>query len=83
MCDTEHYLLDADAKKKVRLWLESQPRIKGFGNGRLTRNLFEETVANQASRVVDIKDPTDVQLVMLLPPDIPAMPPLPGAIENS
>jgi hypothetical protein len=71
LCDEANYLCDADAKTKVRLWLESQPRVKGFGNGRLVRNLFENIVARQASRVVDIKDPTDIQLVLLLPADIP------------
>ena len=53
--------------------------MKGFGNGRLVRNLFEDAVARQASRVVEIDDPTDIDLVMLLPADIPDPPPLPDA----
>ena len=77
LCDDGHYLCDADAKRRVGLYLESQPRVKGFGNGRLVRNLFEDTVARQASRVVEIDDPTDIDLVMLLPADIPDPPPLP------
>jgi Cdc6-like AAA superfamily ATPase len=77
LCDDANYLCDADAKTNVRHWLDSQPRVKGFGNGRLVRNLFENAVARQASRVVDIKDPTDIQLVLLLPADIPDLPDLP------
>jgi hypothetical protein len=77
LCDGGHYLCDADAKRRVGLYLESQPRVKGFGNGRLVRNLFEDAVARQASRVVEIDDPTDIDLVMLLPSDIPDPPPLP------
>jgi hypothetical protein len=76
LCDNDHYLCDADAKRRVGLFLESQPRVKGFGNGRLVRNLFEDAVARQASRVVEIEDPTDIDLVMLLPADIPDPPPL-------
>jgi hypothetical protein len=37
----------------------------------LVRNLFEASVARQARRVVDIDDPTDEQLVTLLPLDLP------------
>ncbi len=64
------YHPDADAEAKVRAWFESVPRDKGFGNGRLARNLFEDAVARQASRVVDMKDPTDDQLTSLAAADI-------------
>ena len=46
------------------------PRDKGFGNGRLARNLFEDAVARQAGRVVAIEDPTDEHLTTLLAEDI-------------
>ena len=67
-----HYALDAAAGDAVRAWFAAQPRDKGFGNGRLARNLFEAAVARQASRVVAIGDPTDVQLTELTHADIPA-----------
>ena len=35
-------------------WFAAQPRDKGFGNGRLARNLFEDAVARQATRMVAI-----------------------------
>jgi Cdc6-like AAA superfamily ATPase len=79
LCDDANYLCDADAKAKVRLWLESQPRVKGFGNGRLVRNLFEDAVSRQASRVVTITKPTDIELVLMVPADIPDPPALPMA----
>ena len=47
-----------------------RPRDKGFGNARLARNLFEASVARQASRVVQIKDPTNDQLTELRPEDL-------------
>jgi hypothetical protein len=66
-----HYLLDEPARAAVRAWLAAQPRDRGFGNGRLVRNLFESVVANQASRLVAIDDPTDDQLTTLTAADIP------------
>jgi hypothetical protein len=59
----------------VRAWLAAQPRDRGFGNGRLARNLFEAAVANQATRLVALPDPTDEQLTTLTAEDVPA----PGA----
>jgi hypothetical protein len=76
--DKENYNLDDAGRAHLRIWLESQPRTKGFGNGRLARNLFEEAVARQASRVVDIENPTDEQLVTLTADDLPDLPELPG-----
>lgn len=64
------YTPDADAEAKVRAWFASVPRDKGFGNGRLARNLFEDAVARQASRVVALTDPTDEQLTALTAADI-------------
>lgn len=41
-----------DALAAVHAWFHDQPRDKGFGNGRLVRNLFEAAMAAQASRIV-------------------------------
>jgi len=64
------YQADADAETKVRAWFASVPRDKGFGNGRLARNLFEDAVARQATRIVAIENPTDDQLTALTGADI-------------
>jgi AAA lid domain/ATPase family associated with various cellular activities (AAA) len=66
------YELDPPARAAVRAWLAAQPRDRGFGNGRLARNLFEQAVANQASRLVAIDNPTDDQLTTLTAADIPS-----------
>lgn len=72
LCDKGNYVCDGDTERAVRAWLTAQPRGKGFGNGRLVRNLFEHAVARQATRVVELEDPTDAQLVALVAADIPA-----------
>jgi hypothetical protein len=68
---TGRYTLDDGARRQVRAWLAAQPRDRGFGNGRLARNLFEAAVANQATRLVGIDHPTDEQLTTLVVADIP------------
>jgi hypothetical protein len=66
------YHPDEGAEAAVRAWFAAVPRDKGFGNGRLARNLFEDAVARQAGRVVGIDDPTDEQLTTLTADDIAA-----------
>lgn len=70
--DRAGYRPDEAAEGKVRAWFASVPRDKGFGNGRLARNLFEDAVARQAGRVVALADPTDEQLQTLTGADIAA-----------
>ncbi len=69
------YSLDDDGRAAVRAWLAAQPRDRGFGNGRLARNLFEAAVANQATRLVALDHPTDDQLTTLTAADIPSAEP--------
>ena len=79
--ERNHYNCDPDAIGRVRAWIDAQPRTKGFGNGRLARNLFEEAAGRQATRLVELTEPTDEQLVTLTGADIPDIPgtlPTPG-----
>lgn len=80
LCDKHHYRLTRGAKDRMRDLLEAAPRDRGFGNARLVRNLFEEAVARQATRLVARGTPTDEELVTLTAPDVPgALPGHPGA----
>ncbi len=65
------YHCDEGAAAAVKAWFAAQTRDKGFGNGRVARNLFEFCVARQASRVVAIEAPTDAQLTTLTADDVP------------
>jgi Cdc6-like AAA superfamily ATPase len=67
----QKYTCEPAALDKVRAWLDAQPRVRGFGNGRLARNLFEAIVARQSSRLVDIDSPTDEQLCTFVVADVP------------
>jgi hypothetical protein len=72
LCAKSHYTLDDGVRAAARARFAAEPRGKGFGNGRLARNLFEAAVAHQASRVVDLPDVTDEVLVALVPGDVEA-----------
>ena len=67
----QKYACAPAALDKVRTWLDAQPRVRGFGNGRLARNLFEAIVARQSSRLVDVNGPTDEQLCTFVAADVP------------
>ena len=71
MCDDTRYHLTPAARKKLAAYFDAQPRDKGFGNGRLVRNAFEAAIAQQASRLVHIKEPSDRDLTTLKPADLP------------
>lgn len=64
------YRANDTAEERARTWFASVPRDKGFGNGRLARNLFEDAIARQAGRIVTIDDPTDDELQTLTAEDI-------------
>jgi len=70
LCVHSSYSLTTGARKRVREWFEAQPRDKGFGNARLARNLFEAAVACQATRIVNMKSPTDDELQSLTARDV-------------
>ena len=67
-----HYQLDPAGRATLRAWLAAQPRGPSFGNARLVRNAFEQAITNQASRLVELPQPTDEELVTLIARDLPA-----------
>jgi SpoVK/Ycf46/Vps4 family AAA+-type ATPase len=72
LCRKAHYVPDAAALAAARQRFAVEPRGAGFGNGRLARNLFEASIAAQASRVVAMEDPSDADLGALTGPDVTA-----------
>ena len=70
-CERGGYIPSDGAIAAVRAELDVVTRDKGFGNGRVARNLFEAAVARQATRVVEISSPSDHELTELAAEDIP------------
>jgi ATPase family associated with various cellular activities (AAA)/AAA lid domain len=52
ICKKNSYDPTPEALARVTAFFDAQDRGKGFGNGRVARNLFEQVVANQATRLV-------------------------------
>ncbi len=71
----KRYELNDAAKAKLQRIFHDAPRDKGFGNGRFARNIFEDAVARQASRIVGLESPGESDLITLLPEDLPLHPP--------
>lgn len=72
MCDKNRYKLGAGTRAKLMLGLTElhRRRDRHFGNGRAVRNLFEQAVRRLANRVVNIRELTQEQLMLLEPDDI-------------
>jgi hypothetical protein len=66
------YNPDDGALAAARTWFEQSPRIKGFGNARVARNLFEDAQRRQAWRLRDVEHPSTEQLCTLIAEDIPS-----------
>lgn len=68
--DKNQYQLSDDALQRVRHFIATEPRTRGFGNARFVRNLFETAIAHQAVRIAPLTDPSDEQLTTLTADDI-------------
>jgi hypothetical protein len=68
------YDLTDEAREAAEAWFGAHERGRGFGNGRLARNLFEAAVSRHATRLVEVAEPTDEQLTTLEVADIAAVP---------
>jgi hypothetical protein len=66
----QEYHLDDDARVRLREVIEAEPRGRGFGNARFTRNVFEHAISIHALRLVDVESPTPDQLTTLVATDI-------------
>ncbi|MDW3213394.1 MAG: AAA family ATPase [Ilumatobacteraceae bacterium] len=66
----QRYELDDSARTRLNEVIEDEPRGRGFGNARFTRNVFEQAVSMQAVRLGDVEHPTVEQLTTLDAADI-------------
>ncbi len=72
LCDKNHYKLAALTRAKLMLGLTELHRIRDhhFGNGRAVRNLFEQAIRRLANRIVNIRELSQEQLMLLEHEDI-------------
>jgi SpoVK/Ycf46/Vps4 family AAA+-type ATPase len=72
LCQESSYHPTDEARARVRQLFDAEPRGKGFGNGRLARNLFEAAIERQSGRIVELATLTDDDLCQLTDADIGA-----------
>lgn len=72
MCDKNHYDLRPLTRVKLIVGFDYmyERRDRHFGNGRLSRNIFEHAIRRMANRIASIPELTVEQLTMLEPEDI-------------
>ena len=66
----KEYHLDESGADALRVLIEAEPRGRGFGNARFTRNVFEAAIGYHALRLSDVEAPTVEQLTTLTASDI-------------
>jgi hypothetical protein len=64
------FALAEPGKASALDFFKSRPRGETFGNARLARSLFEQTLVAQATRIMPIEQPTRDELAMITPEDI-------------
>lgn len=67
MCKHNDYKLDEEVKKIIHLYFEKESDFKkeNFANGRLVRNLYDDLVMNHARRVINLDNPSDLDLSLI------------------
>ncbi len=66
----KRYHLTDQARARLVEVIDAEPRGRGFGNARFTRNVFEQGISMQAMRLSDVEVPTKDQLTGLEAEDI-------------
>lgn len=70
LCVRHQYELEDATRKALTVRFERMPRDATFGNGRAARQLFEEMVDRQATRLASLPDITQRDLSLLLAQDV-------------
>ncbi|MDB4506103.1 AAA family ATPase [bacterium] len=72
LCDQNQYAIPSDARHRVLMGFHYlyMERDRHFGNGRLVRNIFEDSVRRLADRIADASQLTESLLTTLLAVDI-------------
>lgn len=72
MCKKQEYMPNEPGKKYIKEYFITliEKKTDNFANAREVRNYMERTISRQASRIVDIKNPTDKQIKTLTKSDL-------------
>lgn len=68
ICNQNDYKMSDGLKEKLNEYFTSeiQKKDEHFANGRVARNIYDDLVMGHAKRIIDVHNPSDEELVMLL-----------------
>ncbi|WP_442508238.1 AAA family ATPase [Novipirellula sp. SH528] len=72
MCEQNQYKMPSDARHRLLIGFQHlyENRDRHFGNGRLVRNAFEDTIRRLADRIAEVSQLTESLLTVLLADDV-------------
>lgn len=72
LCEHHHYQITSQAEKELLDKFQQlyTNRNSNFGNGRLVRNIFEQTIEKQATRLAKIKNISKAMMIEIISEDI-------------
>ena len=79
LCDKHYYQLSDSAMDALNQYFEEVPKGATFGNGRVARQVFEEMISRQASRLATNPPQDDSELSRLTGDDVITVPSAPAA----
>ncbi len=73
MCHEYNYKVNQEAEQKIRHYLQDicASKDKNFANAREVRNMFEIIIGNQATRLMNMSNPTEEDMITIAESDIP------------
>ena len=71
IADENDYKLSTELMNQLIEYFDEviQNKNENFANGRLARNIYDDLVSAHARRIVKINEPTDEELILLIPDD--------------
>ena len=71
MCKNSDYLLNDEVKIKIKNFFTERlsNKDKNFANGRMVRNIYDDLIMCQARRIVNIKNITQEDLLLITEKD--------------
>ena len=69
-CEKAQFILDEDAQSKALAYFENHQGNEQFGNARGVRNYFDRVVTAQATRILTMSNPSEIEFRTILAEDV-------------
>ena len=69
-CEKAQFILDEGAQSKALAYFENHQGNEQFGNARGVRNYFDRVVTAQATRILTMSNPSEIEFRTILAEDV-------------